>query len=604
MSADKNYTYMDAFADIDKYISQFKAGEERIPVLYLANYQSVQGLQIIELNKLTLLFGPNSSGKSVIVDALNDLVAVLEGREIPKKNRNWHMNREFSVFYDQMPVTVIGIGGLKHARYANSQPGNMEFVNEEENYIKLSEIFHRGAGDIVICQSYDVASPNWNLFYWNNNKHVARFSQHSAPVIYSPEGAFREFVNEAEDWHQWEGHFSDNPKKNIGYHENIKWLFRSEDEIDSNDWDFDGIQREIEKDEFGDDFACPYKFIGNKHFDWTEKLDIGVPSIAEIYDSPYGTLMHYFLMGIVNAVRNMLVNSSSLGPLRSIPTEDDLHYNNVIRYQQPSTEQNSSLLTGSVQNEAEQAVRKIFADMLGVKSPSIGILLPHDGKSYWHYLARDAANARLQNLSSELLVSINSWLSDKFDAEYRIKAEIEVNVSPVLIEEFEAETDPKNLHSNLNVRLYLEDRTTKNKTYPDAVGVGISQLVPVLIGILYEERLYIEQPELHLHPKLQLVVSDVAISRLNKMRGHDNCWLLAETHSEHMILRFLRRIAESGADIKHRDYWLAKEEITVYYVKNDGEGAVFHKLRITDDGDFKDDWPDGFFEDRDSELFY
>jgi ABC-type dipeptide/oligopeptide/nickel transport system ATPase component len=241
----------------------------------------------------------------------------------------------------------------------------------------------------------------------------------------------------------------------------------------------------------------------------------------------------------------------------------------------------------------------------GISQKSIGALTPHDGATYWRFLAEQLVNSVSdETYPHQLLGVINKWLSDKFDSGYVIDNDIELELDPLSFDKLDAQSKVMDHPYWLNVKLSLKDTQTKNRTYPHAVGVGISQLIPVLIAMIVEQRLYIEQPELHLHPKLQLVVSDIAVSRLNKMREEKNCWLLAETHSEHMILRLLRRVAETNSDIKHRDYWLSKDEVTVYYVKNDGGGAVFHKLRITDDGDFEDDWPDGFFEDRDSELFY
>lgn len=315
--------------------------------------------------------------------------------------------------------------------------------------------------------------------------------------------------------------------------------------------------------------------------------------------------MHYFLLGIVNAIKNLVQNSSSLGPLRAIPDEKQLYFKKLTKYKELKSSISNSAITDDDLEDIRESVDEMALKMSGLSSYSIGELRPHHGMVYWQYLANYITDSRLEKKSSpELLNIINAWLSDRFDAGYIIDSDVEIELAPVQIDDFEAEPDPSNLPSWLNVKLSLKDFTSRNTTYPDEVGVGISQIIPVIVAMLVETRLYIEQPELHLHPKLQLVVSDVAISRLNRMRDEINCWLVAETHSEHMILRVLRRIAESKADIKHRDYWLSKDEVTVYYVKNDGEGAVFHKLRVTDDGDFEDDWPDGFFEDRDTELFF
>ncbi len=44
-------------------------------------------------------------------------------------------------------------------------------------------------------------------------------------------------------------------------------------------------------------------------------------------------------------------------------------------------------------------------------------------------------------------------------------------------------------------------------------------------------------------------------------------------------------------------------DLAVHYVEASEKGTKFTKLRVSDDGDFLDEWPDGFFEERDDELF-
>lgn len=128
------------------------------------------------------------------------------------------------------------------------------------------------------------------------------------------------------------------------------------------------------------------------------------------------------------------------------------------------------------------------------------------------------------------------------------------------------------------------------------VGVGISQVLPVLVAALgsSEKTLLMEQPELHLHPRLQAELGDVFIdSALN----HNNT-LILETHSEHLILRLLRRIRETThGTLPDGATALRPEDITIIYVKQDGDQSIVMQLRVDEDGDFMDRWPGGFFED-------
>jgi hypothetical protein len=70
-------------------------------------------------------------------------------------------------------------------------------------------------------------------------------------------------------------------------------------------------------------------------------------------------------------------------------------------------------------------------------------------------------------------------------------------------------------------------------------------------------------------------------------------------------LRLLRRIREtSKSDIKNKLIGLSAEHVSVLYVDKleDGSSKIF-PLRISHDGEFIDRWPNGFFTERDGDLF-
>ena len=148
-----------------------------------------------------------------------------------------------------------------------------------------------------------------------------------------------------------------------------------------------------------------------------------------------------------------------------------------------------------------------------------------------------------------------------------------------------------------------DDKTGTNVSHRD-VGVGISQVLPVLVYALAPRTsiVAIEGPEQHLHPGLQAKLADVFITAAKE---HENTFIL-ETHSEHLILRLLRRIRETNEG-RHVDDGLAltPSDVSVVYAQPSisGEGTVLHHLEISDEGEFESDWPDGFFEERDEEIF-
>ena len=111
----------------------------------------------------------------------------------------------------------------------------------------------------------------------------------------------------------------------------------------------------------------------------------------------------------------------------------------------------------------------------------------------------------------------------------------------------------------------------------------------------------IEQPELHLHPALQAELGDVFIE---SALGENKNTFLIETHSEHLILRLLRRIRETTAgELPTGKMPLRPDDIAVLYVKPGPEGSEVIALPVNVEGDFDEPWPDGFFPERAKELF-
>lgn len=134
------------------------------------------------------------------------------------------------------------------------------------------------------------------------------------------------------------------------------------------------------------------------------------------------------------------------------------------------------------------------------------------------------------------------------------------------------------------------------------VGVGISQVVPIVVAALDPERpgiTAIEQPELHLHPKLAVELGDLFAHPID--RGGV---FLIENHSEHLMLRLLRRIEEThGGDLPEGKPPLQPDQVSVVYLSQTGGEVQAKRLRIDETGEFIDRWPQGFFDERDDELF-
>lgn len=152
-------------------------------------------------------------------------------------------------------------------------------------------------------------------------------------------------------------------------------------------------------------------------------------------------------------------------------------------------------------------------------------------------------------------------------------------------------------------RVRLIESTRKIEVDPCDVGVGVSQVIPVVVGAMAPGYtiLSVEQPELHIHPAVQCSLADVLATAV--IESSERC-LLLETHSEHLMLRWLRRIREVYEDeLPPGAPPVRPEHVAVLYVESGDKGQKITELPITEDGDFAKKWPKGFFEERAEELF-
>jgi hypothetical protein len=159
-------------------------------------------------------------------------------------------------------------------------------------------------------------------------------------------------------------------------------------------------------------------------------------------------------------------------------------------------------------------------------------------------------------------------------------------------------------HVDAVVRRLLLETGGGAFVHPSEVGAGISQVMPVIVAAVQKRGgvTLIEQPEIHVHPALQVGLGDLFIEAAN--RDGARRILLVETHSEHLILRLLRRIRETTEkELPERAPAFSEDKLSVIHVKNSGDGVRASRLRVDSTGEFVDRWPDGFFDERAEELF-
>ena len=124
------------------------------------------------------------------------------------------------------------------------------------------------------------------------------------------------------------------------------------------------------------------------------------------------------------------------------------------------------------------------------------------------------------------------------------------------------------------------------------MGYGLGQFLPVLVLCYYAPEgstLILEQPGIHLHPKVQSQLADLLIEVVTER----NLQILVESHSEHLLNRLQRRVAEEK---------IAADQTTLYFCRNDEGVSTIERLQMDEFGNITN-WPENFFGDEMGDLF-
>lgn len=123
-------------------------------------------------------------------------------------------------------------------------------------------------------------------------------------------------------------------------------------------------------------------------------------------------------------------------------------------------------------------------------------------------------------------------------------------------------------------------------------GAGLAALFPIVVALsFYPEgsTVFIEHPEMHLHPKLQYELAEFLLMVSEKR----NYQLIIETHSEHLLYGLLNAV--SGKRLK-------PDELTIYSTRKERGKSVFEKMIVHEDGSLEGNLSDFLEADIDAFL--
>jgi predicted ATPase len=129
------------------------------------------------------------------------------------------------------------------------------------------------------------------------------------------------------------------------------------------------------------------------------------------------------------------------------------------------------------------------------------------------------------------------------------------------------------------------------------VGFGVSQVLPALVEAFYcppNSTVWMEQPEIHLHPQVQAELADVFISATQARENSNprNVQLIVESHSEHFLNRLQLRVAQGK---------VAPEDVAVYFCRRAESATELEPLQLNMFGEIEN-WPENFFGDEMADI--
>ncbi len=560
--------------------------------LVIENFQSLRGPVEIPIRPLTLLYGPNSAGKSAVFDALQLLAAFLGGRdtEVRSMLQRWahrpdsgsgglpvRLRAEAATFssYDISDSTIAA------GRLPNCLWEDPDSVMSEENtsgniLFSIDVTWRRGSTSVFIeinrqpsisIEEEDVGEVTLQIFHFPFGKGLRALAD-----LYDADADHEE-------------------------------AFRVTDCLLGGQDDRLKLSRMYRDEKWGD-YESILVGIGN----WFLLRAFEVFNVPPLVDAGRGVISNRELVTLAaRSARGIAANARPSLPL-GFSSIDELH---ILSHPSPST--SLVKLLGCSYLDQYWLHKNAGTASKQDRSLNAKLDIPESIERVANaFSAAAAQQAHYQSADETLIQFVNRCLHDHLfiDQGYTIHFDVcEVlpdQNSPAANTSWsdrsrngtEAPREPVGVAALLLCS--LRDKAMRSVTFED-VGTGISCVLPV-IAALHSGYSFIQQPELHLHPALQSALGDVMVEAANRDRGLH----LIETHSEHLLLRCLRRLRQTAGGRQHESspLRLLPDQLAVLYFDPQPDGTTrVKRIRVSEDGDFLDRWPRGFFEERGRDLF-
>jgi predicted ATPase len=458
----------------------------RLAAIEIINYKSLKSTGNLALKPITLLFGPNSSGKTSLIQILGLIKQTLENNEL------------------KLPLLINGkyvrTGGFQDLIYQHDKNNELiikfSLVEEKHVYDYSFNIGPDSAGKIILKETL-FQSMGYSIHY-KNDKVVISFS--GKPILYTSEMTFDHFVI------------------NLNLSE-LLTMAKSHAEMFA---ELAQLKSENEKTASSEEIRNKIDSLYNKAKHTRENLRI-IMGGTEDMDGTISQLtdVNKLYEQFRNCLNSFMTQLYMIGPSRQSPKPFYMQEFDEIK---------------NVGFEGEKTIPLLISSK-PESTPTF------DKIKYWLKKLNIAEDVEIKDFHQEI---------------YSLKL-----VSPIT-----------------NIDSYLINN-----------GFGVSQILPIIVQAIIAKPgsfLIFEQPEVHLHPKLQMALTDFFIEMVKEGKQ-----ILLETHSEHILLRIQRRIAEKQ---------ITKDCIGIYYFELGKQGSEIEEVLLNEEGTLKR-WPSGFFEEDTEDSF-